>query len=144
MTEMGVDRRLRICAAASLASVLATGAGAQSGLPPLAQDTRVQAEFLAGAVGEEIAKTCDSLAPRMLVVVRRIMALESHARGLGFTADDIRDLRRSEAARAELRQRRDAYLAAHGAVPDQPETYCRLGHEEMRKGTLIGSLLRVG
>jgi hypothetical protein len=141
---MAVKRILRICAVAGASLALASGAGAQAGLPALAQDPRVQAEFLAGAVGDEIAKNCDSLSPRMLVVVRRIMALENHARGLGFTADDIRALRRSEAARTELRQRRNNWLAANGAVPGEPETYCRLGREEIRKGTLVGSLLRAG
>jgi hypothetical protein len=141
---MAMRARRRIGIGTALGLALASGAGAQAGLPPLAQDPRVQEEFLAGAVGEEIAKTCDSLAPRMLVVVGRIMALERHAQSLGFTADDIRALRRSGPARAELRQRRDAWLAAQGAVPGQPESYCRVGREEIRKGTLIGSLLREG
>jgi hypothetical protein len=126
----------------AVALMLPFAGAAQSGLPPLAQDPRVQAEFLAGAVGEEIAKQCESLAPRMLVVARRILALEGHARRLGYTSDDIRDLRRSQAARAELRKRRDDWLAANGAVPGEPESYCRVGREEIRKQTLVGSLLR--
>lgn len=136
------------CLAFSLAVAvtvaLPAGAAAQSRLPALAQDARVQAEFLAGAVGEEIANQCGAISPRMFVVLRRLGALEAHARRLGYTNEDFRALRRSEAARAELRQRRNAYLAAKGAVPGQPESYCRVGREEIRNGTLIGSLLRAG
>lgn len=139
---MGMKRGVRLSVVVAIAVGLPLVAAAQSRLPALAQDPRVQSEFLAGAVGEEIAKNCESLAPRMLVVVRRIMALESHARGMGYTSEDIRALRRSEAARAELRAQRNAYLARRGVVQGQPETYCRLGREEIRNGTLIGSLLR--
>ncbi|MCX7644996.1 MAG: DUF5333 domain-containing protein [Rhodobacteraceae bacterium] len=116
---------------------------AAADLPPLAQNERVRNEFLAGAVGDEIVDNCPSISARMLVVISKLNDLQRYARSLGYTNEDIRAFRKSPENRAELNRLRDEYLAAHGVVPGDPESYCRLGRQEIANGTLIGSLIRV-
>jgi hypothetical protein len=111
-------------------------------LPPLAENERVRTEFLAGAVGDEIVDNCPDMAARMLVVIGKLNDLNNYAKSLGYTSEDIRAFRKSPENKAMLNGLRDAYLAEHGVVPGDVESYCRLGREEIANQTLIGSLLR--
>ncbi len=111
-------------------------------LPPLEDNPRVQNEFLAAAIGDEIRKNCATLSPRYFRVFSRARQLERYALDLGYTRDDIETMRKNPQAKARLRQMRDGYLAAHGVVSDNPDSYCRLGLEEIEKNTLTGWLLR--
>lgn len=111
-------------------------------LPPLAQNERVAAEFLAGAVGDAIRKNCPTISARMVRVWQRARELERYALGLGYTGEDITAMRKNPDNKALLKQRRDAYLSAHGVTKGDPDSYCRLGYEEIEKKTLTGWLLR--
>ncbi|MEM1388479.1 MAG: DUF5333 domain-containing protein [Pseudomonadota bacterium] len=112
------------------------------GLPPLKDDTRVQQEFLAAAIGDEIRKRCPSISARMLRVMARANDLERYALDQGYAEADIKALRRDESAKAWLRAQRDAYLAKNGVVAGDAASYCRLGMAEIERNSLTGWLLR--
>ncbi|WP_425049901.1 DUF5333 domain-containing protein [Psychromarinibacter sp. S121] len=127
----------------TLAAVLVTAsAGAAMALPPLEDDPRVVREFFAAAVGDEIRNNCPSISARMLRVVVRAKELESYALKLGYSQDDITQMRKSPEAKAKLEAMRDNYLAKNGVTPGDAASYCRLGMAEIEKNTLTGYLLR--
>ena len=111
-------------------------------LEPLAENPRVQSEFLAAAVGDEIRNNCPTISARLFRALHMARELERYALGLGYTEKDIREMRNDPAAKALLERRRDAYLSANGVVEGDPDSYCRLGLEEIASKTLIGRLLR--
>lgn len=131
---------IRSIAAALVAATLM--APAASALPPLSENERVRAEFLAAAVGDAIRKNCTTISARMFRVFSRLEDLKAYARGLGYTDADMTRLQRDRAAKAELHRHRDAYLAANGVVAGDADSYCRLGRAEIQKNTLTGWLLR--
>lgn len=124
----------------TLAAVLPMAASAAD-LPPLNQNQRIVNEFLAAAVGDEIRNNCPSIHARLIYVLRKASELESYAKSLGYTDEDIKAFRKDRDNKAMLRGMRDDYLAQHGVTAGDAESYCRLGREEMKNETLIGSLL---
>ena len=138
--------------AAALMLALPVGLGApvaaqaqsvsSASLPPLATNERVRRELVSAAIADEIRIHCPSISARMLRALARLHELETHAFNLGYTADDVREMRRSEENRAELRRLRDAYLVSNGVVEGDVDSYCRLGQVEIERSTLIGWLLR--
>ncbi len=116
---------------------------AAADLPPLAENERVQSEFLAVAVGDEIRRNCPTISARLFYVLGKARELERYALSLGYTEDDIRAMRKDPANKARLEALRDDYLAANGVVPGDAESYCRLGRQEIANRTLIGSLIRL-
>lgn len=125
-----------------LALLTAPAAVNAAALEPLAENPRVQSEFLAAAVGDEIRKNCPTISARLFRAVHMARELERYALGLGYTEEDIRAMRKDPAAKALLKRRRDAYLSANGVVEGDPDSYCRLGREEIATKTLTGRLLR--
>lgn len=111
-------------------------------LPPLEDNTRVQTEFLAAAVGDAIRKNCDDISARIWRALSKARQLERYALGLGYTDDQITAMRKDPAAKARLRNMRDTYLTQNGVTVGDAESYCRLGREEIAKNTLTGWLLR--
>ncbi len=124
------------------ALALGIGAAGAAVLQPLADDPRVQREFLAAAVGDEIRKNCPTISARLWRVWQRAGELEDYALSLGYSRDDIDEMRNSEAAKARLKSLRDEYLKANGVTEGDPDSYCRLGLEEIEKNSLTGWLLR--
>jgi len=78
----------------------------------------------------------------MFRVMGRANELEDYALGLGYSKADITAMRKDPAARAELKARRDAYLAQNGVTAGDAASYCRLGLAEIEKNSLTGWLLR--
>lgn len=110
-------------------------------LPPLEQNARIMNELVAGEVGYQIQKHCDSLGPRRFRALGRLNQLGDYARSLGYTDADFRAVSKDKAARARRDALVDAYLAKNGVHPGEPESYCRLGRAEIEKNSLTGWLL---
>lgn len=125
-----------------LALLTASAAVNAGALEPLAENPRVQSEFLAAAIGDEIRKNCPTISARLFRALHMARELERYALGLGYTEEDIRAMRKDPAAKALLNRRRDEYLSANGVVEGDRDSYCRLGREEIAAKTLTGRLLR--
>lgn len=126
--------------ASALAAALA--ASAAQALPPLKDNERVQREFLAAAIGDEIRKNCPTISARFFRFLKRRQELKDYALSLGYSMDDIEAMLDDEGAEAWLKAQRDHYLAKNGVVTGDAESYCRLGMAEIAKNSLTGWLLR--
>jgi hypothetical protein len=134
--------RLAAALAAGICVSGAAASGAQAERPPLRENAQIYDSLFAAAVGDEIRKNCPSISARMFRVWRGARELEAQARAQGYTEEEVKAFLKSKTERARMRRLRDAYLESHGVVEDDPQSYCRLGREEIARNTLTGSLLR--
>ena len=132
--------RLRIIASATaFALTLAPAAQAQVALN---QNEHINEQLMAAAVGDVIRKTCPTISARMFTVYRKARALESYARDQGYTEEQVDVFLDDRSEKDRIKGMAADYMAANGVVSGDVESYCRLGRDEIAKGSLIGSLLR--
>ena len=68
-------------------------------------------------------------------------ALKRHARNQGYSEAQIDAFLDSRDERRRIYAQADRYMVANGVVNGQPETFCRLGQQEIAQKTIAGSLL---
>ena len=134
--------KARILSALAIVLALAFPVSAQDQRPPLGQVESLNSVLLAVGIADEIRNKCDSISGRVLKGIGILWSVVGEARDLGYSDDEINAYRTSDQAKAALRVKGEAYLAEHGVSYDDPESFCRLGREEIATETLIGSLLR--
>jgi hypothetical protein len=98
--------------------------------------------MLAAAVGDRIRTECPTISPRLFVVWRKARALERYALKQGYSAAQIDAYTSSDAHRAALAVRAEAWLAERGARPGDAAAHCRVGAAEIAANSPIGELLR--
>ena len=108
----------------------------------MAQNTHINDELRAGFVGDVLRNTCPTLSARMLVVMGRLWDLKAYAQAQGYTGADYDAFRNDPVQKMRLKDEAAAYLAAAGAKPDDVESYCAVGEDEIAKNTPVGQLLR--
>lgn len=128
--------------AAMTAAALMTAAAGATALPPLEDNPRIMHELVAGEVGYQIQKHCPTISPRYLRAISRLGKLKEYALSEGYTEEEMRALDGNEAAKAKRDALVAEYLFENGVVEGDPDSYCRLGLEEIEKNTLTGWLLR--
>jgi len=111
-------------------------------LEPINQDPRINESLIAGRVGDILRNTCPTLSARMIVVYSKLKELERYARDRGYSEADFDAFRSNGAEKARMKAKAAEYLVAAGAVEGDVESYCRVGLDEIAKGSLIGELLR--
>lgn len=126
----------------SVCFVAMLGAGPALALEPLNTEAHINAQLVAGKVGDTIRKTCPSISARMFVVLEKLNALEDYARAKGYAEADVKVFLKDPAEKARIKRLAQAYLAKAGAVAGDADSYCRVGRDEIAKGTLVGSLLK--
>lgn len=126
-------------AAAVLALCLATPALA---LEPLNKDAHVTESLVAVRVGDTIRNTCPSISAKMFTVLAKWNDLKAYLRDKGYTEDEVEAFRKNKVEKARIKGLAVDYLKAAGAVEGDVESYCKVGRDEIAKGTLAGSLLR--
>ena len=127
----------------SLALVLALGFGAAAAAKtPLREQKEIDDKMLWVALAIEISARCAAIAPRTLTGLSYLWGLKSDASKLGYTDDEIRAYVRSDAEKARMRQRGEAYVRAKGLDPESDADLCALGTQEMEKGSQIGAFLK--
>ena len=128
-------------AAVVVVCVLASAVGTAA-LPPLAENRAVAHQMLAAAVGDRIRTECPTISARLFVVWRKVRALERYALKQGYSAAQIDAYTSSDAHRAALAARAEAWLAERGARPGDAAAHCRVGAAEIAANSPIGELLR--
>ena len=68
-------------------------------------------------------------------------ALKSEARRRGYSDAEIDAYVNDKAEKQKMRARRNEYIRAQGAVPDDGPSLCALGESEIAKQSRIGALL---
>jgi Family of unknown function (DUF5333) len=111
-------------------------------LEPLPEERFINDSLRAGRIGDVIRNTCPTMHARMFVVLAKIEGLKSYALEKGYTRDEVEAFIKNKDQKNRLKAEAAAYLAAAGAVEGDAESYCKVGRDEIAKGSLIGELLR--
>jgi hypothetical protein len=111
-------------------------------LVPINEEPTIINTLLQGFIGDAIDDNCDTIEARKLRALGELNNLKNYALEQGYTADEIRALVTSKEEKAKGKALAAEWLKERGAEPGNPEAYCRIGEEEIRKESLIGYLLR--
>lgn len=126
---------------ASALTLGATVAPAQA-IVPLAEEPHINEQLMAAAVGDVIRKTCPDISARMVTVYFKAKELETYARDAGYGEEEVKAFLKNKAEKARIKALAAEYMAANGVVEGDVKSYCTLGRAEIRKDSLIGSLLK--
>lgn len=110
--------------------------------PPLRDVPQIDNQMLWVALAIEISDRCDSIAPRTLRGLNYLWSIRSQANDLGYSDDEIRTYVKSDAEKARIRARGEAYVRSQGLDPADAADLCQLGRQEIQKRSQIGAFLR--
>ena len=115
---------------------------ASLGKVPLREEAYINGALLSAAVGDEIRKNCPTISARYFTFFSERNKLKRYALDRGYSEAEIEAFIDSKVERERMERLRDAYLQANGVVKGDADSYCRLGRQEIAKGSLTGRLLR--
>lgn len=121
--------------------MITAGALPASAKPPLNEVAEIHDGLLALGIADELRNTCDSLGARMLRATKTAYDLQSRAKSLGYSSDEIDDYVTSKAEKKKMRAEGEVWLKKRGVTLGKASDYCRVGREEIAKGSSIGVLL---
>jgi len=131
----------------ALAAVAAMPAGASGGDARLgyAPEIRAMTEIRDGlaviAIGDLIRKTCPTIGAQWFNVWRFGRRLQRLAREAGYSEDQIERYVENDTEKDYYLGLAHRWLAERGAREGEPESYCRVGHAEIERGSQLGVLL---
>ncbi|RYI28994.1 MAG: hypothetical protein EON48_05730, partial [Acetobacteraceae bacterium] len=125
----------------TIALTLAVTAPAYA-LVPINENPEIRAKLLQGFIGDAIADNCPTMKARTMKALGELNALRDYALKQGYESKVVRDFVTSKEEKAKFKAEAAEWLKAKGAEPGNAEAYCKIGEEEIAKGTLAGSLLR--
>lgn len=119
----------------------APAALAAQDLPPLGQVPVITEGLINTAIAYELDRKCDELEGRRLQGIAFLWSLESEARRLGYSRQEIQAFIDDDEEKDRLEAIARERLRGMGAVEGQWDTYCAVGREEIAKDSQIGKLL---
>lgn len=128
--------------AMTLSVALLAAPGAVASKPALQDVPSVENGLFAVAVADKIRRECPDISARFFKATRFMQSLRAEARALGYTEAEIETHVSSDAQKARMRGKRDAYLTQAGVVKSDPSTYCAAGRAEINTSSQIGVLLK--
>ena len=126
----------------TLSLVAALAAAPAFALVPLEKEAHINDSLVAGRVADIIRNTCPSISAKMFTVMSELSDLKDYAKAQGYTEKQVKDFLGDQAQKDRIRGIANGYLAKAGAVAGDAESYCKVGRDEIAKGTLAGSLIR--
>lgn len=111
-------------------------------LEPLNKESHINDSLMAGRAADIIRNTCPSISAKMFVVMGALSDLKDYARAKGYDEADVKAFLGDQGEKDRIKAMANQYLANAGAVSGDAESYCKVGRDEIAKGTLAGSLLR--
>lgn len=114
-----------------------------AGKPNLRDLPEIDDRMLWVAMAIEISDRCPTIEPRTLRGLNYLWSIRSQAQALGYTTSEIKAYVDSEAEKARMRARGEAYVRAQGLDPSNTADLCKLGQAEIAKGSQIGAFLRL-
>ena len=112
------------------------------GTVPLAEEPHINEQLMSAAVGDVIRNTCPTISARMVTVYFKVKELEKYARNAGYDEAEVKAFLKDKTQKARIKGLAVDYMTANGVVEGDIESYCALGKAEIRKDSLIGSLLK--
>ena len=125
---------------AALACVSALAAPAAA-LPPLSQERHINDSLVQARVADLLRRGCPDLDARIIRAFSEARKLKRYAQDQGYSDAEIDAFLDSKSERRRIYAEADRYMVANGVVNGQPETFCRLGQQEIARKTIAGSLL---
>lgn len=122
-----------------LALAIAGGAQAKSLLKDVVE---IQERLIVIGIAYRIDERCDSLSIRDFRKNTALLGVANRAMQLGYTRAEITAYIDDKVEKDRLVTVAEGRLSEMGAVEGQPETFCRVGQEQITAGTDIGRLLR--
>lgn len=120
---------------------LAALAAPAAALEPLAQERHINDSLVQARVADVLRRGCPTLNARMVRAFSEARALKRYALDRGYSEAQIDAFLDSREERQRIYREADRYMVANGVVNGEPETFCRLGREEIARKTIAGSLL---
>lgn len=127
------------CAVALVMTLPAMAAGK----PNLRDLPEIDDRMLWVAMAIEISDRCPTIEPRTLRGLNYLWSIRNQAQALGYSTSEIKAYVDSDAEKARMRARGEAYVRAQGLNPDNNADLCKLGQAEIAKGSQIGAFLRM-
>lgn len=140
----GISRRKAsvACVVALIGVGIAAPASSASARPLLRDVDEINDGLFAVAIAREIKDYCPDISARYFRAFNLLADLKREARKLGYSDDEIKAYVENDEEKARMRARGEAYLAENGVSYDDPQSFCALGREEIKKSSQIGALLR--
>ncbi|WP_230312273.1 DUF5333 domain-containing protein [Paracoccus lichenicola] len=115
--------------------------GPAAALPPLSQERHINDSLVQARVADVLRKGCPTLDARVLKAFGEARKLKRYALDQGYSEAQIDAFLDNKDERRRIYAEADRYMTANGVVSGQPETFCRLGRQEIARKTIAGSLL---
>ena len=125
-----------------IAALLAMGPAMAEGKVPLPEEAHINEQLIAAAAGDILRKSCPSLEARTFYVLSKLAELKSYTRAQGYSEPEVSAFLKDKAQKARIKTSAQAYLTKAGVVAADPDSFCKVGRDEIAKQTLVGSLLR--
>ena len=128
-----------------LITILAGGLGGAAGAARagLADEQDINAGLLAISVADKIRRECSQVSGRFLTGRNYATQLKRLASQRGYSDEEIEAYVNDSVEKAKMRERRNAYFTSKGASNLDAASLCRLGRDEIKNRSLIGSFLKV-
>ena len=110
-------------------------------LEPLSREAYVNDRLVQARVADLVRRGCPSIDARLVRAFNEARALKRYARDKGYSEAQIDDFLDSREERARIYAQADRYMVERGVVNGEPQTFCRLGRDEIAQQTVAGSLL---
>lgn len=111
-------------------------------LEPITAEKHINETLLLGFIADAIDDNCDTISARKLRALGELMSLRDYALDKGYSRDEVSAFVEDKAEKTRRKAEASAWLKAKGAVDGEQAGYCKIGQEEIAKGSLIGQLLR--
>lgn len=129
---------MKLIPAALIAAMLATPAVA---LEPLSKEKYINDRLIAARIADRIRRTCPSIDGRILYAYGEARKLKRYAEKQGYSRTEIDTFLDNKAEKQRIYAVAEDYLTRQGAKESDPESFCRIGRQEIARNTVIGSLL---
>ncbi len=121
---------------------LSLGGMANAARADLASEKDINAGLLAVAAADKIRRECSDFSGRFWAARSYVNQLKGMASERGYTEAQIDAYVNDSAEQAKMRERRNAYFKSKGASNLDAASLCRLGREEIKNRSRIGSFLK--
>ena len=110
-------------------------------LEPLANERYINDRLIAARIADRIRRECPSIDGRIVYAYQQARALQKYALSKGYTKKQVDEFLDSKTEKKRIYAVAEDYMARNGVVKGDAESYCRLGHAEIKGRTVTGSLL---
>lgn len=111
-------------------------------LEPINKEPHINGILLQGFIADRIADTCPAMEPRKLRALGELNKLRDYALKKGYTAAEVRAFVTSKTEKARGKREAAEWLKKAGAREGDVAAHCKVGRDEIARGSLVGYLLR--